>query len=111
MYRTYSYRCSDCKSETLELYKKSEQPDILDCGSCGSIGTMSEAFGMPAVVGKASFLDGQSRGDGWTLAVESAKMEQQAMRAKKRNKTEEYQELNKESKKLAKIASVSKQKV
>jgi len=101
MYKIYDYLCTECSYRIGELFKRGEQPETLDCEACGHEGTMVETIGAPMVL-KASYPDGTKRGEKWQSHKEAAKLEQEAVRLRKRGDTKEASKLRKEASTLVK---------
>ncbi len=73
---------------------------MIDCEKCGSI--MGRTIGAPMVL-KASFPDGQDRGEKWNLTKEAAALEQEA--AKKHNRKNKKSILAEATKLVKRVAN------
>lgn len=105
MYKTTDVRCADCGATEILLHLRSETPEKpCECG-----GQMVKTLSAPLVL-RASFAEGQKRGDRWTYLKESAKLEQKASHLRKNGKRSEASEMLSESKELNKRAAVSRDK-
>lgn len=89
----YGFLCEDCGTVTEEFHKISGRPDGIVC-ACGGIA--HHQISTPAIVGKASFLDGQRR-KGWSDLKEASKLNVEAAGTKKQDTKKE---IAKEIKKL-----------
>jgi len=107
MYRTYDYRCTECGYRQIFLTDKGQQPDTIKCAECSGVSSLT--FGAPAVL-RASFPDGTDRGERWNLAKETAKLEQQAARARKKGNHQERKELLTEASKVGKLSLTKRDK-
>ena len=106
-YRTDDFNCPECEASRIVMYDKTDGPGEVICRSCGT--QMVRGFPAPKVM-RAGFTDGQERGERWTMLKQASKFEQQASRARKNGKAEEYAELKKESIKLNKRAQGKRDK-
>jgi len=89
------------------MHDKEETPEAPACSICDA--SMLRVFGAPVVL-RASFAEGQGRGERWSLLKKSAKLEQQASHLRKNGKREEAQEMRQESQKLNKLAAGARDK-
>lgn len=108
MYRTYDYTCEDCGHTSIELFKKDQEPDATECTVCEGVAHKHTV--VAPLVMRAGFADGQKRGERWHLAKESAKIEHEAARLRKKGQRAEAIELRKEAKKVAQRASTKRDK-
>lgn len=72
---TYEYLCQSCSLVTENQSKYEERPKLINCKYCQQPAQLW--ISTPAVVGKASYLDGQKR-EGWAELKEAAKLEKKA---------------------------------
>lgn len=108
-YRTADFVCTneECGFPDIILYDRDEGPGEQTCPHCSS--PMRECFPAPTVM-RHGFVDGQERGERWTMLKQSAKLEQDASRLRKNGKKEEAREMMAESKKLGTRAAEKRDK-
>ena len=108
-WRTADFNCTntECGSTRIVMYDKNDGPGTVTCRICKS--PMREGFPAPTVL-RASFAEGQERGERWTMLKQSAKLEQEASTLRKNGKKEDAAALKKESKELAKRANTKRDK-
>lgn len=99
MYRYSDYHCTECGNIEEIMHLKKEVPEEVPCPECDS--TMLRKFPAPLVM-RASFADGQERGERWTMAKQAAKLEQQASYSRKNGNLSDYKEMKQEANKLNK---------
>lgn len=106
MYKTSDMFCDNCGYSKIVLHDRGERPEET-CIHCDT--QMRIGFPAPTVM-RASFADGQKRGERWELLKQSAKLEQEAVRARKNGRKEEASIMNKEAKELNKRALTKRDK-
>ena len=92
MFRTYDFLCKSCGFRHDEIFHKGEQPETLDCPSCGE--EMKEVIGAPMPL-RASYHDGYRRGGDYQLVKEASKLEVQAANLPHEKRKELKQEITK----------------
>lgn len=101
MYKSYDYGCFDCGFSDIFLIKRSEEPDEKECPQCG--GTMHTKLSAPTVL-RASFADGQARGERWELAKKVGQLEHEASVARRKGDHEGRKEMLTEARKVGKMS-------
>jgi hypothetical protein len=107
MYRTADFNCEECGYTQIVMFDRKLGPGEVHCDKCDAL--MVEGFPAPTVL-RASLAEGQRRGDRWTYATESAKLEQEAVRQRKNGNKIEAAEMKAEARKLNDRASKSRDK-
>lgn len=106
MYKTSDVFCDSCGDTKIVMHDRGEQPNEM-CHTCEV--PMRVGFPAPTVM-RASFAEGQERGERWTMLKQAARLEQDASRLRKNGKKAEASEMKAEAKKLNQRAATKRDK-